>query len=148
MAFEADWCNETSTPYGIFNVTPPPWDNTGVYFGHRFSCEDHLVMQILQLGSLGDVLEVLLPLFCYIYILLTTRSTFSVLNFKLRMQTNYPLDWMFLFHILASAFPTSYHIKTVCSCWVWKLSYDTCLLNVVLSASFLLQSDWLEKKAN
>ena len=84
----------------------------------------------------------------YIYILLTTRSTFSVLNFKLRMQTNYPLVWMFLFHILASAFPTSYHMKTVCSCWVWKLSYDTCPLNVVLSASFLLQSDWLEKKAN
>ena len=74
------------------------------------------MMQILQLGSLGDVLEVLLPLFCYIYILLTTRSTFSVLNFKLRMQTNYPLALMFLFHILASAFPTFYHMKTVCSC--------------------------------
>ena len=74
-------------------MTPPPWDKTGIYFGHRFSCEDHLVMQILQLGSLGNALEVLLPLFCYIYIffLLTTRSTFSVLNFKLRVQTNYPL---------------------------------------------------------
>ena len=46
---------------------------------------------------------------------------------------------MFFFHTLAT-FPTSFHIKTVCSC--------TYLLNLIPSASFLTQSDWLEKKAN
>ena len=80
--------------------------------------------------------------------LLTTHSNFSVLNFKLGVHTNYPLARMFFFRIVATAFPTSYRMKTVCSCWVWKLSNDACLLNVVPSASFLTQSDWLEKKAD
>ena len=63
-------------------------------------------------------------------------------------QTNYPLAWMFFFCTLATAFPTSYCMKTVCSCWVWKLSNDACPLNLVPSASFLTQSDWLEKKSD
>ena len=79
--------------------------------------------------------------------LLTTYSNFSVLNFKLGVQTNCPLAWMFFFRTLATAFPTSYLMKSVCS-WVWKLSYDAFPRNLVTSASFLTQSDWLEKKAD
>ena len=79
---------------------------------------------------------------------MTTHSNFSVLNFKLGVQTNYPLAWMFFFRTLATAFPTSYRMKTVCSCWVWKLSNDACPLNLVPSASFLTQSDWLEMTAD
>ena len=45
--------------------------------------------------------------------LMTTHFNFSALRFKLGMQTNYPLAWMFFFHTLATAFPTSYRIKTV-----------------------------------
>ena len=37
----------------------------------------------------------------------------SVLNFKLGLQTSYPLARMFIFRTLATAFPTSYHMKTV-----------------------------------
>ena len=97
-------------------------------------------------------------LFCYMSLLdlliwnscflLTTHSTFSVLNFKLEgVQTNYVLIVLHLYSILASAFHT-YHMKTVCSCWVWKLSNVACPLNLILRASFLMHSDWLEKKAN
>ena len=56
--------------------------------------------------------------------------------------------WMFFFRTLATGFPTSYRMKAVCSCWVWKLSNDACLLNLVPIAFFLTQSDWLEKKAD
>ena len=82
-------------------------------------------------------------LFCW-----QTHSSFSVLNFKLRVWATYALPQMFFFLTLTTAFPTSHHMKTVCSCWVWKLCNDTCPLNLVLGASFLTQSDWLEKKAN
>ena len=54
--------------------------------------------------------------------------------------------WMFLFCTLATGFPISTVWKLVFSCWVWKLSKDACPLNFILSASFLVQSDWLEKK--
>ena len=56
--------------------------------------------------------------------------------------------WMFFFCTLANASPTSYHIKTVCFCWVLKPSNNVCLLNLVPSASFLTQSNWLDKKAD
>ena len=60
-----------------------------------------------------------------------------------------PCDTKFAgFRNRATAFPTSYHMKTVCSCWVWKLSNDACPLNLVPSAFFLTQNDWLEKKAD
>ena len=84
-----------------------------------------------------------LTLFCYVSLqirlyetpfLLTTHSNFSVLDFKLGVETNYPLAWMFFLHTLATAFPTSYRLKTVCSCWVWKLSNDACPLNRIPSA--------------
>ena len=55
---------------------------------------------------------------------------------------------MFFFHTLATAFPTSYHIQIVCFFLVSKPSNNAFLLNLVPSASFLTQSDWLEKKAN
>ena len=93
--------------------------------------EHHLVMRILQLFFFfegGDAVRPPPPIFW--------------------AQTNYPLAWMFFFCTLATAFPTSYCMKTVCSCWVWKLSNDACPLNLVPSASFLTQSDWLEKKAD
>ena len=71
-----------------------------------------------------------LPLFCYISILdLLIWNTFFVnlfrmsshlLNLKLAVQTNYPLAWMFFFCTLATAFPSSYRMKTVCSSWVWN----------------------------
>ena len=57
-------------------------------------------------------------------------------------------DWMFFFHALATVFTTSCHGKNVCCRWVWKFSNDACPLNLIRSASFLTQSDWLEKKAN
>ena len=77
--------------------------------------------------------------------MLTIHSNFSVINLKL--TSNYPLAWMF-FCTLATAFPTSYHMKTVFSCWGWKLSNDACPLNLAPNSSFLMQSKWLEKKAN
>ena len=94
-------------------------------------------------------------LFCYIShldrlmwntFLLTTHSNFSVINFKLGVQTYYPLSWMFFFHTLATAFPTPCHI---CSCWVWKLKcMPTESCSPVPSASFRMQNNWLEKKAD
>ena len=90
------------------------------------------------------------PLFCYISLLdwliwkpflLITHSNFSVLNFKLGIQTNYPLAQMFFFHTLTAAFPSSYGMKTICSCWVWKLSSDACLLCV---KHFIIQSALLD----
>ena len=55
---------------------------------------------------------------------------------------------MFFFHTLAAAFPTSYHIKTGCSRWVWKPSNNACLLKLPPSAPFLTQSDCFEKKTD
>ena len=101
-------------------------------------------------GGGGAVRPCCKPLFCYISLLhsliqntffVDNYSNFSVFNFKLEVQTNYPLAWMFFFCTLATAFPTSYRMKT-CSCWVWKLSYDACPLSLVTNASFLTQSDW------
>ena len=99
-------------------------------------------------GFGGGGVGVSLPPLCwYIYItsrfacmkylfLLTTHSNFSVLDFILGVKTNYPLAWVSFFCTLATAFPTSYHMKTVCSCWVWKLSNDSCSLNHVPSALY------------
>ena len=95
---------------------------------------------------LFDCISVLDSLIWNPFFLLTTHSNFSVLNLKLGVQTNYPFARMFFFCTLATAFPTSYHMKTVCSCWIWKLS--NLIINLVPSASFLTQNDWLEKKAN
>ena len=117
-------------------------------------------MQILQLEVLEDggrehcktpyklISSPLSPLFCYISLLdlLNMRQLFCwhfILIFLCLTSA-----WMFFFHTLATCFPTSYHIKTVCSCWVWKPSNNACLLNLVPSASFLTQSNWLEKKAD
>ena len=74
------------------------------------------------------------PLFSYTSLLdslLTTHSNFSVLNFKLGRQTNFPFAWMFFFRTLAAAFPTSYLMKAVCSCWVWKLRSNACPLCIM-----------------
>ena len=65
-------------------------------------------------------------------------SNFSALNFKLGVQTNYPLAWMFFFCDLATALST---------CWVWTQQW--CMpTQPCPSASFLMQSNWLEKKAD
>ena len=115
------------------------------------------MIQTLQLGGLGGGAVSSLHFAIYItsrftfmkqLFLLTTHSNFSVLNFKLGLQTSYPLAWMLFFRTLATAFLTSYRMKTICSCWVWKLSSDACQLNLVSSASFLTQSDWFEKKVD
>ena len=89
-----------------------------------------------------------LPLFCYI-------SLLDLLNMKhlfcwqlILILLYLTSAWMFFFHTLATAFPTSWHIKTFCSCLVWKASNNSSLLNIVSSASLLTQSDWMEKKAN
>ena len=83
------------------------------------------MIRTLQLGGLGGVAVSSLDFAIYItsrftfmkqLFLLTTNSNFSVLNLKLGLQINYPLAWMFFFHTLAIAFPTSYRMKTVCSC--------------------------------
>ena len=101
-------------------------ENTGIKFGHRFSREHQLAMQILQLRSLGGGTVrprcKPLPLPC---------DNCSVLNFKLGVQANYPLTPVFLFHTLATAFPTSYHMKTASSCWVWKWCNDACPLYIM-----------------
>ena len=78
-------------------------------------------MGILQLGGFGACKSPLSYFATYhskirLYetlFLLTTHSNFSVLNFKLGVQTNYPLARMFFFRTLAAAFPTSYRMKTV-----------------------------------
>ena len=80
--------------------------------------------------------------------LLTTHSNFSVLNFKSGVPVNDLLAWIFFFCTLATAFSSSYSMKTDCSCWVWKLSNDTCPLNLVPGPSFLAQSNWLESNAD
>ena len=87
------------------------------------------------------------PLFCYILLLdLLIWDTFFVnlfrmnshlLNLQLGGQTNCPSTWIFFFCTLATAFPTSYHMKTVFSFWVWKLSNDACSSNLIAIASFL-----------
>ena len=85
------------------------------------------------------------PLFCYI-------SLLDLLNMKhlfcWQLILYLTSAWMFFFCTLANAFPTSYHINTVCSSWVLKPSNNACLLNLVPSASFLTQTNWLEKKAD
>ena len=60
-----------------------------------------LVMWVLKLVFLCF-------LFSWKTFLLTTHFNFFVLNFKLGVQANYPLAWMFVFHTLAAAFPASY----------------------------------------
>ena len=88
------------------------------------------------------------PLFCYISLLYSLNMN-QLFCWQLILIFLYLTSaWMFFFHTLATASPTSYHIKTVCSCWVLKPSINACLLNLVPSASFLTQSDWLEKKAD
>ena len=89
---------------------------------------------IIQKFNLGVSSHVKITLWCEfcsfcLYetrFLLTTHTSFSVLNIKFGVQTNYPLARVFFFHTLATAFPTSYYIKTACSCWVWELSNDAC----------------------
>ena len=116
-----------------------------------FSSEHHIrTFQMGILGKGGTVSPCFKsPPFFLLYItsryaymehtLLTTHYNFSVLNFKLGMMTNYPLDWMFFFCTRATISP---------SCWVWKLSNVACPLNLGHSASFLMRSDWLEKKVD
>ena len=139
----------------------------GIIQGFNLSIGSHLVMQTLQLGGLGrgrgaasPHFKLFLPILPYItcrfetLFLLTTYSNFSVLNYKLGLQTNYPLAQMFFFTV-ATAYPTSCcmsihycwvfnstRTKPVCSCLVWKLSNDACPLNLIPSASFLMQSNW------
>ena len=57
------------------------------------------------------------------------------LYFKLGLQTHHPLAWMF-FRTLATAFPASYRMRTVCSRRVWKLSNDACPLNLIPQCFF------------
>ena len=94
-------------------------------------------------------------LFCYISLLdsLIWNTFFwqlvlIFLYFELGLQTRYPLAQMLFLRIVVTVFPTSYRMKSVCSCWVWKLSNDACLPNLIPSASFLKQSDSLEEKAD
>ena len=70
--------------------------------------------------------------------LLTIYSNFSGFHFSVNVLLPYS----------SYCFPYFYRMKTVCSCWVWKLSKDACPINLVSSASFLTQSDWLKKKAS
>ena len=77
--------------------------------------------------------------------LLTTHSNFSVLNFELGVQTSFGLIVLLLYS--SYCFPYFLPYKN-CSFWVWKLSNDACTLNLVPSASFLMQSYWLEKKTD
>ena len=80
---------------------------------------------------------------------MTTDSSFSAFNFKLGVRACYPLSWMFFFHTLATVFPTSCHMKTVCSCWVWKLRcMPTEPCSPVPTASFQMLNNWLEKIAD
>ena len=83
--------------------------------------------------------------YAYMKHLFCWRLILIFLYFKLGVLTYYPLAWMFFFRTLSTAFPTANLMKIVCSCWVWKLSNVACPLNLVPSASFLIQSDWLQK---
>ena len=86
------------------------------------------------------------PLFCYISLLDSLDMTHLFCWQLILIFLYLTSAWMFFFYTPASAFPTSYHMKTVCSCWVLKPSNNACLLNLVHRASFLTQSDWLEEK--
>ena len=109
----------------------------------------HLAMPTLQLGGLRGAVR---PC-CEPPILLYITSKFAHIKhlfcWQLILIFLYLTSaWMFFFLTLATAFPTSYQMKTVCSCWVWKLSNDACPLNLLPSASFLRQNDWLQKKVD
>ena len=100
--------------------------------------------EIMQEFNLGVGSHVSITLWCKLF-------SFFCFFFPSPMfwaQTNCPFAWMFFFRTLATAFPTTYHMKTDCSCRVWKLSNDACPLKLVPSASFLTQRDKLEKKAD
>ena len=85
--------------------------------------------------------------FCYISLLDSLNLKYLICWQLILIFLYLTSAWMFFFHTLATAFPTNYLIKTACSCWVWKASNNACLLNLLPSASFVMQSDWLEKKA-
>ena len=59
----------------------------------------------------------------------------------LGVQTNYPFALTFFLRTPAAAFPTSYCMKTVCSCWVWKLNSDACPQCIM---HFIIQSALLD----
>ena len=106
-------------------------ENTGIKFGHRFSREHQLEIQILQLRGLGG--GTLRP---RCKPLSLPCINFSVLNFKLRVQANYTLA-----RVWATAFPSSYHMKTACSCWVLKWCSDACPLYIM---HFIIHSTWFD----
>ena len=98
---------------------------------------------------------------CYKLPLYPTSSLFCYISLLHSLNMKYLFCWqlILLFVYLTSALKfffcspanvvtTSYHIKTFCSCWVLRPSNNACLLNLVSTASFLTQSDWLEKKAD
>ena len=123
----------------------------------------HFVMQTLQLVFLGGMVgghcktlkpcyklppppSPLTPLFCYISLIDSLNMKHHFCWQLILIFLHLTSAWMFFFRTLANAFPTSYHMKTVCSGWVLKPSNKECLLNFVPSTSFLTQSHWLEKK--
>ena len=96
-------------------------------------------------------LSITTPLFCYISL---PRFTYMkqffcwqlILIFLYLTSAYFSLNVLLLHS--SYCFPYFYRMKTVYSCWVWKLSNDACPLNLVPSGSFLTQSDWLDKKAD
>ena len=57
--------------------------------------------------------------------------------------------WQLVLILPYSSYCFSYFLSYEnCSRWVSKLSNDACPLNLVPNASFLMQSNWLEKRAN
>ena len=117
-------------------------------------------MRTLKLGGLGrsvsppspappppPILAYITSRYAYMKLLFCWQLI-PIFLYKLGVQANYPLAWIFFFRTLATAFPTSYCMKNICFCWVWKSSNDVCPLNQIRSASFLTGSDWLKKKTD
>ena len=119
------------------------------------SHERHLVMRTLQLRGFGDggAVSPLSPylttsrfaymkhLFCWQFIL--------IFLYLLQIMSADKLSFGLNVLLLYSSYCFPYFLLYEnCSCWVWKLSIVASPLNLIPSAFFITQSDWLEKKAD
>ena len=120
------------------------------------SHEHHLVMRTLHLGCFGEGAMVS-PLLLFSYI--TSRFAYMkhlfcwqfilIFLYLLQIMSADKLSFGLNVLLLYSSYCFPYFLLYEnCSCWVWKLSIVASPLNLIPSAFFITQSDWLEKKAD
>ena len=130
------------------NYFPGKWDHSfdNVITKRHWCRSGVLIVKFEHVSYLfvvfpGDNTEIRckpLTLYFAIYLCITSRFTYIKHLFCWQFILIFlylTLAWMFFFRTLATAFPTSYRMKTICTCWVLKLSNDACPLNHVLNAS-------------